>query len=99
MRFFFPVGSNDEIEISLVPRPWIVGEDGTNLEEPFFMPGVAKVMTAAFLRNLFLFWNGRQEGGENLQEHDQILGEVVACDLRHEDRRLLYRCQSLTCVS
>ena len=82
-----------------MPRPWIVGEDGTNLEEPFFMPGVAKVMTAAFLRNLFLFWNGRQKAYKILQEHDQILGEAVACDPRHEDRRLLYRCQSLTFVS
>ena len=33
-------------------------------------------------------WNGRQEGGEIVQEHDQILGEGVACDLRHEDSRL-----------
>ena len=38
------------------------------------------MMTAAFLRNLFLFWNGRQEGGEIVQEHDQIIGKGVACD-------------------
>ena len=32
-----------------------------------------------------------------MQGHDQTPGEGVACDTLHEDGRLLYRCQSMTC--
>ena len=35
--FLFPVGSNKEIEISLVSRPWAAGEDGTNPQEAIFL--------------------------------------------------------------
>ena len=91
-----PAGSNEEIEISFVPRHWPVSAEGTKPPEPgFYVRSVGEGEDSRTLEEA-VAWNRLQEGGGRKQEHDQTSGEGVACDTLQQYGRLMYRCQSFT---
>ena len=103
---FVQVGSNDETEITLVPRRWPASEESTKPPEP----GVGMrsdsdddscTQVAATAQKAESLLRGLLSviGGGSVQRHDWTLGEGVACDASREDGKLLHRCQSLTCGS